>query len=252
MTATAWLAIAAGAAAIIRAAVSVGTFLRDRPNLKAKVYWDQAPKEDPPPDFAPNRFSPTTAAAHFRQAIPGRDRWRLCLLEVVNSGRRPILALGVCLELPKGYSFSLEPGAGTGKWSFDVGATGVRIEDGAGPVVFQREQNLSLVETAWQWRRIRARLVDSTGKVWKLRLDSKRSEPLWVVEVKLRLDNLMVDRTVRFIDSHPKTKRLLRKVVARFPSILGLPAPGTRESLRKPDEGPAGRRPRRGKRRPTR
>jgi hypothetical protein len=80
-----------------------------------------------------------------------------------------------------------------------MGDAGVKLDVGSPPVVFQREQDLSVFETAWQWRKIRAKVIDSTGTVWVFRVDQQAREPLWVVEVRARTDSPLMRRLARMV-----------------------------------------------------
>jgi hypothetical protein len=122
-------------------AVSILTYLRDRPQLKVLLQWDMA------------------------ELKTGR---KMGLVRVTNIGRRPAHVGIVALVLPEKYEHS--------HLILNESVQGKRLEEGDRPEGFIVNYD-GLAQYKADWNKIRAMAEDSTGKVYYS--DFPKKKPSW-------------------------------------------------------------------------
>lgn len=126
------VAVVVGTAGLV---LGVLNFLRDRPKVVVELQWDTTAMNLP--DYDPDKF------------------WGV--IRVTNTGRRPIFISHVAIKLPKKYEDT--------HLLIMEGLQGTTLEEGAPPLVFPVDQD-GLEKYAKGWKKLRAQVSDSTGKVW--------------------------------------------------------------------------------------
>jgi len=127
---------------------SISNFLRDAPKVILDLRWDMSP------------FN-----------LPGfDDDESVGVITVTNTGRRTIYVSHVAIELPRG---------GEDKYLLiGEGIKGEKLEEGAPPLFYPVKQE-GLDKYARHWKKMRAQVTDSTGKVWKSPKQNVSKPPSW-------------------------------------------------------------------------
>jgi hypothetical protein len=139
-----WAALTGMVTGVSAITLSIANYLRDRPCVKLTLQWDQ---------YAVQLFQGEPMLHPFDDP---KKLWGL--VTVTNTGRRPIYVSHVCLRLPGGKprpSLVLRDGL-----------RGQQLGEGDPPLGYPIEQ-ADLVKHAKYWRKIRAEVIDSTGKRWR-------------------------------------------------------------------------------------
>jgi hypothetical protein len=139
------VAVVAGTAAFV---LGVLNYLRDRATVSVELQWDMKAMNAPGYDPAKS--------------------WGV--IRVTNTGRRPAYVSHVAIKLPKGYEGS--------HLLVMEGLQGQKLEEGAPPLVFPVKQE-GLEEYAKDWKKLRAQVSDSTGKVWQSPRKWRGEPPSW-------------------------------------------------------------------------
>lgn len=124
---------------------------RDRAKVTINVLWDMTMTNNPVYDPKKN--------------------WGL--ITVANVGRRPIYLSHASLRIPKGY--------GVGHLLLADSVAGKKLSEGDPPLTFPVDQT-GLEKYAKDWRKIRAEIIDSTGKKWRSQRAEKKEKPSWAIE----------------------------------------------------------------------
>jgi len=132
-------------------AIGVMNYLRDNPKITVELQWDMTPFNLP--EFDPNEL--------------------VGVIRITNTGRRPAYVSHVALKLPKGYE-------GT-HLVISEGLQGQKLSEGDPPLTFPSRQN-ELHQYAKDWRKLRAQVSDSTGKVWYSPRTWISKKPSWANE----------------------------------------------------------------------
>lgn len=93
------------------------------------------------------------------------------LISVANVGRRPIYLSHASLRIPKGY--------GTSHRLVAESVAGKKLSEGDPPLTFPLDQT-GLEKYAKDWKKIRAEIIDSTGKKWSSKRLCEKNKPSWV------------------------------------------------------------------------
>ncbi len=137
--------VVAGTAGLV---LGVLNYLRDRSIIMVELQWDM--KAMNMPGYDPN--------------IP------MGVIRITNSGRRPSYVSHVAIKLPKRYE-------GTHLLIME-GLEGKKLEEGAQPLTLQVKQE-GLEKYAKDWKKLRAQVSDSTGKVWMSKRVWRGKKPSW-------------------------------------------------------------------------
>jgi len=121
---------------------------RDRAKVTIDVLWDMTMTNNPVYD--------------------PKKSWGL--ITIANVGRRPIYLSHASLRIPKGY--------GIGHLLLGDSVAGKKLAEGDPPLSFPVDQT-NLCKYAKNWRRIRAEIIDSTGKKWRSRKPNRKTRPSW-------------------------------------------------------------------------
>jgi len=134
--------------------LGVLNYLRDRSKIMVELQWDTTAMNLPAYD--PN--------------IP----WGV--IRITNVGRRPTYISHVAIKLPVGY--------GATHLLIMEGLQGQKVGEGAPPLIFPVKQE-GLKRFSKDWKKLRAQVIDSTGKVWKSPRRSIGDQPSWA-KIKVR------------------------------------------------------------------
>ncbi|MCF8083173.1 MAG: hypothetical protein K9M96_08765 [Deltaproteobacteria bacterium] len=122
--------------------------LRDRAKVTVSVNWDMS--MTPNPTYDPSKS------------------W--AVINVANVGRRPIYLSHASLRIPKGY--------GTSHLLLADSVAGKKLAEGDPPLTFPVDQT-GLEKYAKDWQKIRAEIIDSTGRKWRSKRLRKKERPSW-------------------------------------------------------------------------
>lgn len=122
--------------------------LRDRAKVTVSVTWDMSIIPDPVCDR--NKSWP--------------------LITIANVGRRPIYLSHASLRIPKGY--------GTSHLLLADSVAGKKLSENDPPLTFPLDQT-GLEKYAKDWMKIRAEVIDSTGKKWRSKKPREKDKPSW-------------------------------------------------------------------------
>ena len=137
--------VVAGTAGLV---LGMLNYLRDRSRVMVNLQWDMKVMN-----------------------APGYDPTKLWgVIRVTNTGRRPAYVSHVVIKLPKGYKSS--------RLLVKEGLQGQKLDEGAPPLPFLVNQE-GLEEYAKDWKKLRAQVSDSTGKVWTSPRKGRGEPPSW-------------------------------------------------------------------------
>ena len=139
--------VIAGTAGLV---LGVLNYLRDKPIISVELQWDMTAMNVP-------GYSSNTP---------------LAVIRITNSGRRPIYVSHVAIKLPKGYEGS--------HLLVMEGIEGKKLEEGASPLTLPMTQE-GLEQYSKDWKKLRAQVSDSTGKVWFSKKTWRGKPPSWVI-----------------------------------------------------------------------
>ncbi len=122
-------------------------YLRDRPEVLVKLYWDMSVTDNP-------KYDP-------------KKKW--CLVTVTNCGRRPIYISHASLKLPKGYKAT--------HLLIQEAIRGQRLGEGDPPASYVVSQD-GMEDYKKDWHKIRAAVTDTAGKEYLSKVD-KSKRPSW-------------------------------------------------------------------------
>lgn len=142
---TAIIAAIVGVAALV---LSINNYLRDRPKIVVRLYWD---------------WRVTDNTVYDRNKLWGH-------VEVANIGRRPVFIKSASLKLPKGYEHTHE--------LIMESIRGQRLAEGDPPVLFMMRQD-GMEKYAADWRKIRAVVSDSANREYFSKKLRKSQRPSW-------------------------------------------------------------------------
>ena len=137
--------VVAGTAGLV---LGILNYLRDRSKVMVELQWDMTAMN-----------------------LPGYDSdkpWGV--IRVTNSSRRPAYVSHVAVKLPKGYEES--------HLLVMEGLEGKKLEEGSPPLTFPVTQD-GLERYAKDWKKLRAQVSDSTGKVWMSPRIWRGQRPSW-------------------------------------------------------------------------
>ena len=131
--------------------LGVLNYLRDRIKVDVLLQWEMA--------------TWGTAAAFGAQCG---------LVTITNTGKRPVFLSHVALTVPKGHEAS----------HLLLGETiqGQRLDEGAAPLIYPVKYSDDLKVYANDWKKVRAQVSDSTGKVWKSPRFKRLNKPSWAAQ----------------------------------------------------------------------
>ena len=141
------IGVVAGTAALV---LSLLNYLRDRHKIVVELKWDLDVMN-----------------------VPGYDvnkHWGV--IRITNTGRRPIYVSHVGIKLPKGYQDT--------HLLVMEGLQGEKLEEGAPPLTYPLDQE-GLDVYKKHWKKLRAQVSDSTGKVWMSPRVWRGDPPSWAL-----------------------------------------------------------------------
>ena len=137
--------------------LSILNYLRDQHKVKVQLQWD-----------AGERYEGTRSNV--------KERWGH--IYVTNVGRRPVFITKIGLSYPDDPRiFNL---------LYDEDTAGIKLEEGAAPIVVRVPQDEALKKYAKDWNKIYAIAIDSTGEEYKSKLGVNR--PSWAISPTKRLE----------------------------------------------------------------
>lgn len=152
-----WAALAGMVTGVAAITLSIANYLRDRARVKLTLQWDQHRVLISQDDGA---------------RLPSDPKQLWGLITVTNTGRRPIYVSHVCVPLPghkRRRSVVLMDGL-----------RGQKLGEGDQPLSYPFDQT-DFGKHAKYWRKIRAEIIDSTGKTWRSKATRPwEAPPSWV------------------------------------------------------------------------
>jgi hypothetical protein len=128
--------------------ISLLNYFRDKPKIRVALKWDMS---------SINSFK-----------YDQNRKWGI--VSVSNVGRRPIFISHASLTLPKGHEHT--------HLLLSDGIEGARLAEGDRPAIFLSNQ-LGLEQYAEDWKKVRAIVVDSAGKVYMSPKPKRNKPPSW-------------------------------------------------------------------------
>jgi hypothetical protein len=128
--------------------LGIVNYLRDRFKLVITLKWDMA----------------VTDNARYDTS----KKWGI--VSAANVGRRPVYIRVANLELPKGYEET--------HLVLNEGIRGIKLAEGDAPVIFVASQE-GMEKYKKDWRRIRAAVYDTAGKVYRSKRLGELDQPSW-------------------------------------------------------------------------